>query len=187
MIDHHAWGPPRMTVHIAIGCALSALACAPSVEPGGGGGAPGAERNLDAPSVACDTPAGMIEPLTSVSDVYAAIEGRWRLCPPTFGDAPADAIALELGAASSAPTPGGSTVGGFAYFLVSGPSGPVRGEGFAYQLTYDVSPEGPGAFQLNIHPTPSSGFGGGFIYSPSPRELQVNQDANPGTVLLTAL
>jgi hypothetical protein len=59
------------------------------------------------------------------------------------------------------------------YYLVQGPSGPVRGAGFDYQLTYDVSPEGPGFFQLNMHPAPNSGFGGSFRYSPCPTEFEI--------------
>jgi hypothetical protein len=134
--------------------------------------------------VSCSTPAGTIQPLKTLPDVYAALEGKWRICTPTFvgSVAPADAIGLEFGAGSSTPTPKGSSVGGQAYYLVQGPAGPVRGQGFAYQLTYDVSPEGAGYFQLNIHPSPNSGFGGSFIYSPSPRELLID-----GNLLLTAL
>jgi hypothetical protein len=86
---------------------------------------------------------------------------------------PPTSSAVEFGPASTAPTDGGSTVGGDMYYLVAGPSGPQRGSGFAYQLKYDISPEGPAAFQLNMHPAPNSGFGGAFRYSPCPREFEV--------------
>jgi hypothetical protein len=60
------------------------------------------------------------------------------------------------------------------YYLVQGSTGPVRGAGFDYQLTYDVSPEGQGHWQLNMHPAPNSGFGGSFRYSPCPREFELS-------------
>jgi hypothetical protein len=81
-------------------------------------------------------------------------------------------IGVEYGPASSTPT-SVSTAGGNMYYLVAGPSGPIRGNGFAYQLTYDISPEGGSSFQLNMHPAPNSGFGGGVRYSPCPTELQL--------------
>ena len=49
----------------------------------------------------------------------------------------------------------------------------LHGSGSAYELTYDVSLEGPGSFQLNMHPTSNSGFGGGFSYSPCPTEFVI--------------
>ena len=95
------------------------------------------------------------------------------LASAAWPNAPSDVIGVEFGPASTAPTDGGSTVGGDMYYLVAGPSGPQRGSGFAYQLKYDISPEGPAAFQLNMHPAPNSGFGGAFRYSPCPREFEV--------------
>ncbi len=120
----------------------------------------------------CSTPAGSVMPLTTIEDAYAAMEGTWDTCA-AWPEAPSDVIGVEFGPASTAPTDGGSTVGGDMYYLVAGPSGPQRGSGFAYQLKYDISPEGPAAFQLNMHPAPNSGFGGAFRYSPCPREFEV--------------
>ena len=57
---------------------------------------------------------------------------------------------------------------------MQGSTGPVRGAGFDYQLTYDVSPGTPGHWQLNMHPAPNSGFGGSFRYSPCPREFELS-------------
>jgi hypothetical protein len=118
-----------------------------------------------------------VQAFTSVADIYAAMAGTWQICS---GDslwrsvgAPADVIGVEYGPASTAATANGSTVGGNMYYLVAGPSGPVRGSGFAYQLTYDISPEGPSSFQLNMHAAPNSGFSGGVRYSPCPTELQL--------------
>ena len=54
-------------------------------------------------------------------------------------------IGVEYGPASAEPTANGSTVGGNMYYLVAGPNGPVRGTGFDYQLTYDLSGTGRGS------------------------------------------
>jgi hypothetical protein len=110
------------------------------------------------------------------------MEGKWRFCGQ-FPNAPSDAVGVQYGPASTAPTPNGGTVGGDMYLLVDGPSGPVPGQGFAYQFTYDVSPEGPGSFQLNMFQN-GGGFGGPFVYSPCPRELQLTNDFNPDMTLL---
>ena len=60
------------------------------------------------------------------------------------------------------------------YYLVQGPSGPVRGAGFAYQWTYDVSAESSGqAYQFNMHPAPNGGWGTTLKYSPCPTELDI--------------
>jgi hypothetical protein len=126
---------------------------------------------------ACSTPAGTVYAFTSTEEIYAAIAGLWQICAGagrTFPTAPADTIGVEYTPGSATPTAGGSTVGGNMYYLVQSATGPVRGAGFDYQLTYDVSPEGPGQWQLNMHPMPNSGFGGSFRYSPCPREFEIS-------------
>jgi len=75
----------------------------------------------------------------------------------------------------------GTPASGDAFFLVQGTSGLVHGSGFAYQLTYDVSGGDGEALQLNVHPMPSSGWGGAFLYSPCPRELEISNAAANGT------
>jgi hypothetical protein len=125
----------------------------------------------------CDTPAGTVYAFQSTAEIYAAIAGAWQICAGagrTFPTAPADTIGVEYGPVSAETTAGESTAGGNMYFLKQGSAGPERGAGFDYQLTYDVSPEGPGQWQLNMHPTPNSGFGGSFRYSPCPREFQIS-------------
>ncbi len=72
------------------------------------------------------------------------------------------------------------------YYLVQGPNGPERGQGFAYQLTYDVGQEGT-SVQLNMHPAPNAGFGGSFRYSPCPTELFVPATSEPGGTTLVFL
>jgi hypothetical protein len=151
---------------------------------GAGGGSSGGAGGGSTCAATCATPAGTVQGFSSVEEVYAALVGLWQICPGagrTFPTAPPDTIGVEYGPASPAPTPNGSTAGGNMYYLVQGAAGPVRGAGFDYQLTYDVSPEGPGAFQLNMHPAPNSGFGGTFRYSPCPREFEISGgSANPG-------
>ncbi len=129
----------------------------------------------------CSTAAGLVHTFASVEEVYTALEGRWQFCgsnwSSAFPSAPADAIGVEYGPAtvtdaSCGLTGGGNCGGGAMYYLVQSSSGPARGMGFAYQLTYDVSPNGT-YFQLNMHPLPNSGFGGSFEYSPCPTELLI--------------
>jgi hypothetical protein len=152
---------------------------------GGNSAAGSGGTQSDQCAATCSTPAGTVATLSRVEDVYAALEGRWGVCNRPWGfGAPADVIGVEFGPASTAPTAGGSTVGGDFYYLVSGPSGPERGRGFDYQLKYDVSPEGPSSFQLNIHPTPNSGFGGSVRSSPCPKELELNLLYDPAKILV---
>jgi hypothetical protein len=125
----------------------------------------------------CQTPAGDVAPLPTIDAVYSTFEGRWLICEGLAGwqgvGAPSDVVGVEFGPASAAPTANGSTGGGKMYYLVQQSGKLVRGAGGAYQLTYDVSPEGP-SYQLNMHPTPNSAFGTSFRYSPCPRELELN-------------
>jgi hypothetical protein len=137
----------------------------------------------------CETPAGTVASSLTLDQSYAALAGRWLVCGDrqrwwTVG-APTDVVGVEFGVASRAPTANGGTMGGKMYYLVQGSAGLVRGVGAAYQLTYDLSPEGRW-FQLNIHATPSSGFGGSFRYSPCPRELELPGMGAPSSVLTPA-
>jgi hypothetical protein len=183
-------------------CDLSRNACAEERGGSGGGGVGGAGGSGGVGGTAgsgggaganevcgatCSTPAGTLAKLTSAQQIYAAMNGRWLFCGAWLGPAPTDVIGVEFGPASSEPTPGGGTVGGDMYYLVAGPSGPVRGSGFAYQLTYDVSSSGS-SFQLNMHPAPNSGFGGTFRYSPCPKEAEIVfvSTASGSTVLVPA-
>jgi hypothetical protein len=121
----------------------------------------------------CCTPAGTVEPATSLDQAYAQVAGRWVDCGQQFqrAGAPADVVGVEL--VPITVDAGACTTGcGNMFYLVQGTSGVVRGNGFAYQLTYDISPNGA-AFQLNMHPAPNSGFGSAFRYSPCPRELEM--------------
>jgi hypothetical protein len=134
----------------------------------------------------CSAPAGTVQSFSTAEEVYQALVGPWQICPGASGTfpGPSDVIGVEYGPASYATTVNGSTVGGNMYYLVQGPSGPVRGSGFAYQLTYDVSPEGPGSFQLNMHPAPNSGFGGSFRYSPCPTQFWMQGSPSGSAVII---
>ncbi|HEX4447143.1 MAG TPA: hypothetical protein VH044_10420 [Polyangiaceae bacterium] len=115
--------------------------------------------NVDAGAcwAACCTPAGTVQPLSSAEAIYRAIEGRWLFCSPaTWVESfavPTDAVGIEFGPGVVADggcgvTGGTNCGGGDVYLLVNGPSGPVRGLGFAYQWTYDIG----GYLQFNLHP-----------------------------------
>jgi hypothetical protein len=188
VIDQCSDTTVRLALSLGLSLVIGATGCAPTINLGtentGTGGvaanpASGASAGGANPGpVSCSTPAGAPAHFTFLDEVYAAVEGTWQLCAPTFLDAPSDAIGLEFG-------PNGPA-GGLAYYLVQGPSGPVRGQGSDYQRTYNVAQEGSSSFELALHPTPNSGFGGPFAYSPSPRELVITLDLSPFTVRLTA-
>jgi hypothetical protein len=137
-----------------------------------------AETTCAGPPATCSTPPGLVEPFSTIDRVYAWVTGKWLFCTGRAnwqGAAPSDAIGVEFTPGSSAPTARGSTVGGNMYYLVQGPSGPVRGSGCNYQLTYDISPEGT-SYQFNVHPDPNSGFVLRLKYSACPRELDAFVD-----------
>lgn len=169
---------------------------------GHGGGATGGMSGTTPPGTGggpscgatCATPAGAVKPLTSVQAIYAAVEGTWQICSDmadwtAFG-APSDVIGIEFGPGSSATTPNGWTVGGDAFYLVQGASGPVRGTGFDYQLTYSVADETTvdGGFQFNLYKAPTIFTAGGAIrYSPCPTELQLGIFVSSGSSNTTVL
>ena len=141
--------------------------------PGGTGGSGPAGT---CPST-CNVAAGTVYEFGSVDEVYAALVGRWQICN-TLGkpfDRPSDAIGIEY----APPEPDGSRK---LYYLVTGPSGPVRGSGFAYQQTYDVSPLGAG-FQINTHPDSTSVRRSTFRYSPCPEQFQITLSAMMGLIV----
>jgi hypothetical protein len=83
-------------------------------------------------------PAGDVLPLDTIDDAYRTMQGRWQSCDDAWqknAGAPADVIGVEWGEASRELNSRGTTEGGKMYYLVAGPSGPVRGQGFAYQPT----------------------------------------------------
>jgi hypothetical protein len=136
----------------------------------------------------CATPAGKVASLPTLDEAYAALAGRWLICGGMQmwwdAGAPKDVIGVELAVAATTATNDG-TKGGRMYYLVRGATGLDRGPGAAYQLTYDLSPEGSW-FQLNMHPTPSSGFGSSFLYSPCPRQLDLPGMGRESSILTAA-
>ncbi|MET0791751.1 MAG: hypothetical protein ABW061_09545 [Polyangiaceae bacterium] len=162
----------------------------PSPQGGATGGSYGAGAGSGgAPVVnypACAAPAGAVATLDT-TEFYDAIVGRWLICAgglSLFVGAPGDVVGVEY----EAPSTDGTIQRGNMYYLVDSPDGAVRGSGFDYQLTYDVSPQDPAdgpPVQLNIHPTPQSGFDVAFKSSLSPRQWQFSGgSANPDTSAL---
>ena len=166
-------------------CDAAANICVPGVTgetDGGGISSMGGAGGASGPSckATCATPTGTVQALTSVQDVYAAVLGSWQICSDmadwTAAGAPSDVIGIEFGPASSALKSNGDTVGGDAYYLVQGPSGPVRGAGFDYQLAYSVEDETEvyaGYFQFNLFAGATLVAAGEVRYSPCPTELEI--------------
>jgi hypothetical protein len=162
----------------AAGASMSTGGAGASTSTGGAGASisMGSSAGASTPGVAlacaatCETPAG---PATTLSS-NGAMVGRWEICSSRDDwakvGAPVDTIGVEY------------TPDGHMYYLIAGPAGPVRGVGFAYQLTYDVLSTG----QLNMHPAPNAGFFGTVSVSPCPRELHIAPFAydTPGTMLV---
>jgi hypothetical protein len=156
-------------------------------EPGGSGGTAGSNGGGAGGSnptdggvcyAACGTPAGTVQAFSSNIEVYAALVGSWQICSgggKVFANAPEDTRGIEFG-------PPGEK-GGDVYYLVQGASGLERGAGFDYQLTYDVSQSGS-FLQLNLHPTPNSGFAPSFRFSPCPTQWQMGAMYGSDKVIL---
>jgi hypothetical protein len=120
----------------------------------------------------CSTPAGTVQTtFASQEEVYSIFVGIWKLCPggrPVFPGIPSDVIGIEFDA------PPDMASNGNMYYLVQGSSGPVRGAGFDYQLTYNLYPEGGNTYQLDMYQ--NGGWGTqDWRYSPCPKELQIPQ------------
>jgi hypothetical protein len=129
-------------------------------------------------AASCTTPAGTaIMDFDSVAQAREALVGRWLVCAGQQAwaavGAPKDVVGIDY------------AVDGRMSYLVAGPDGTLHGTGAP--MTFDVSSLGNGVVQLNMHPTPNSGFFGSFRYSPCPRELElyVAYDSTP-TILVAA-
>jgi hypothetical protein len=197
------------TVLITLASMFCVSACGGNVDVGGSAALAGGSSGADLPgggsdgvsspgvgtggstggsnSPACAVPAGTVATLDTTEKFYAAIVGRWLICaggPSAFSGVPANVIGVEYDAPNPTPTNEGTILRGNMYDLVDSPDGVVRGAGFDYQGTYDVSPQDPAdgpPVQLDMHPAPNSGFGGPFRYSPSPRQWLLGfGSADPG-------
>jgi hypothetical protein len=169
---------------------LAIVACSGSTSPGGGtgasgaGGAPGwtyGGAGGDYPTLAdgapncaatCTTPAGTVQLLSSFQDVAAALAGRWRICSDgprpegVYTNAPFGTIGIDFGPLTD-DTVGGAR--GTWYYLVQGPTGPVRGDGTDYQREFFTSPDGYET-QITGDGTRSTTF---MRYSACPREIEM--------------
>ncbi len=133
----------------------------------------------------CCIPAGTLQPLASVAQFYAAVAGRWEFCSGLENwqglGAPADAIGAEFAPVlpsdqSCEDAGAGDCTVGDMYLLVQGPSGPVRGSGFAYQWTYNVSDEiasGRDYFSFTLTNAGGGNWTTTLVYSPCPTEVEV--------------
>jgi hypothetical protein len=128
----------------------------------------------------CGSSAGEVADVATVHEFFDRIVGSWLICEGghgAFGTIPSDAVGVEYAAPAPFEAAYGTILQGKMYFLVDGEQGPLRGSGFDYQLTYDVGlgPEdAERPSQLNMHPTPNSGFGGSFRYSPCPEQWEIS-------------
>jgi hypothetical protein len=145
------------------------------------GGVP--DAGMCAEKATCSTPAGTVQnTFSSLAEVYSIFVGKWRICAGgniSFPGIPADAIGVEYDPPADLTTPGAN---GNMYYLIDSPDGPVRGQGFAYQLTWNLYPETPNYYQLDMYQ--NGGFGGAWRYSPCPKELQIQQTEGSGQALL---
>jgi hypothetical protein len=124
----------------------------------------------------CKTPPGTIASHPSDAELWAGIVGVWRICsgnPSIFVEAPSDAIGVEFAVPTSDDA---SEPVGNLFFVVSGSTGPVRGAGFEYQQTYQIS-DGV----LYCHSSYNSGYSFGIDYSPCPREWLLALWGNPNS------
>jgi hypothetical protein len=137
------------------------------LDPGRLPGPRDAEACLDASqdscvATCCSTP-GPADVFRSTPDVGDALRGRWQTCSD-YGDlgpllAPADTVGVELipgGPPALMCQPSYDFDGcgvGSLYFLVPGPSGPVRGTGAEYQDEFYITEvvEAPGRYEMVIH------------------------------------
>ena len=115
----------------------------------------------------CDAPPGPLALSPSEADLASALVGVWDICSgghALFGGAPSDTIGVEFG--PSTPTDYGTWVGTL-HFLKSSSAGPVRGQGAAYEQSYQVSDD----MTLSCRPgNDQSGSWFELIYSSCPRE-----------------
>jgi hypothetical protein len=125
----------------------------------------------------CSTPPGTLLTFASDNALEQGLIGVWRICDGAyamFAGAPSDTIGVEL---TPPVRSDAGTVRSFMYLLTQGPAGPVRGAGFDYQLTYEIS-DGV----LYCHAT-SGGYGMSIQYSPCPREWQLEGPAGKGIIV----
>jgi hypothetical protein len=187
---------PFFVAALAAGCVGKTLDVGSNDDAGGGDDAAADDGGGGGPCAAtCRTPAGTVQPATSLQEAYSQVAGRWLVCTGIHDlpDLPADVIGLEFGPASigdascvAITQTGPDCGGGNLYYLVNGPSGPVRGSGFAYQLTYNIA-YSSGSYGLSIHNGPNSGLGATFRYSPCPLELELDGLESPTPVTMVAM
>jgi hypothetical protein len=132
----------------------------------------------------CGAGAGPEQPPADVDAAAAAVAGRWRICGGWPNGLPSGVVGIELDPVVAESADGVES--GNAYWLVSGPSGPVPGTKFDYLLTYDIevwlSDSGPVTYMV-IQAAPGAGAAGVVHISACPLEVEIAA-GSPGTVLI---
>ena len=128
----------------------------------------------------CASPPGPVALYPTEADLASALVGVWDICSgghALFGGAPSDTIGVEFG--PSTLTDYGSWAGTL-YFLKDSSAGPVRGQGSAYQQSYQVSDD---MTVLCRSADDKSGSWFETIYSSCPREWWLKSySGNQGTL-----
>jgi hypothetical protein len=130
-------------------------------------------------AVTCPPPSSLITP-DSASELASAVQGTWQLCTGLetlqaligaddivgmwFGPVTSDGYAC-----TGSPEP---CLGGDLFYLVQGASGLVRGSGFAYQSTYQITTDGP-SVHLGVVDGSGGRWGTSARYSTDPHELVI--------------
>ena len=141
----------------------------------GGGGDTGTAGSGGADPICpatCETPLGTPAVFQTRAEANQLLAGRWRICSKmgrAFPPMPADVIGFEV---IPSETPGAQPSGwwtdGSLFYLVDSPSGPTRGSGFDYQVSYRLLPfSNPKEWALFQYP--NSVFGSAFTFSACPR------------------
>jgi hypothetical protein len=115
----------------------------------------------------CSMPPGPLQVHFSEAEIGAALIGVWQICyggAAIFTGAPSDTIGVEFAPPHTQDESGDPI--GTMYLLTKGTSGPVRGNGVAYQQTYEIT----GGVVLCASYQREHVYDLGLKYSPCPRE-----------------
>jgi hypothetical protein len=124
--------------------------------------------------------AGPLQNVNTISDAAVAVVGRWQICTGLNNvlsfNAPSDTVGMEFAQATTgggycSQQGSGTCMGGNLYYLVQGSSGLVRGQGFAYELEYELV--AIGGLELDLSVAPNGGWTTSIRYSANPRALDI--------------
>jgi hypothetical protein len=162
-----------------VACTAGRLSVGGTETPDSGGSADArlADASGDARRATCGQANTYQEP-TSLAAAYAHIQGSWIMCANHLqGPMPPDVVGMEFGppslGAPSCGTTDASGCRGNLYYLVYGPSGPVRGPGFSHWLTYEIAVSFPSSFRLILYYGPVTLSFLDYRYSECPAEIEI--------------